>query len=96
MLTKFKLNEKKLAEQKKKIAENTVVPSSDHKHSSHPKVRSCNTNTHAHTHTHTLNITHTHTLYIVGVWVYGCVLHLICKSSHPKVLVNNISNYTKK
>ena len=53
MLTKFKLNEKKLAEQKKKIAENTVVPSSDHKHSSHPKVRSCNTNTHTHTHTHT-------------------------------------------
>jgi hypothetical protein len=29
------------------------VPSSDHKHSSHPKVRSCNTNTHTHTHTHT-------------------------------------------
>ena len=36
VLTKFKLNEKKLDAQKEKIADNTVVPS--HKHAAHHKV----------------------------------------------------------
>ena len=37
VLTKFKLNEKKLDEQKKKIADNTVVPAT-HKHAAHHKI----------------------------------------------------------
>jgi hypothetical protein len=41
VLTKFKLNEKKLEEQKKKIADNTVVPSTSHKHAAHHKVCIC-------------------------------------------------------
>jgi len=37
VLTKFKLNEKKLDEQKAKIADNTVVPT--HKHAAHSKIQ---------------------------------------------------------